>query len=525
MIRQAKAFLALTVAVCAGCQTIQGADSAFLNLVGPSTQSRVSGHYLATEDVRQYYHQPRQQAGNQRLGYDGRLIPASETRQHNLVDIPLMQAWLDAVVARLGKGWPGELPPMKVRLIDSYAFGPYADNQGNLMVPLGMLDNVESEDEVAAMLGHEMSHVLLHHHDRLAAFKEQKAMVTTMASTVMLGAYAAGTKLDRHSDDVKFVSKNPAHLQKVMGKTVLYSALINTFSDNVWSTAWGRTQEDQADLLGTDLMIRAGYAPRAASHSLQRLNDFQGQQAPLLDSFLSERKSNLQAALGQLDLNGVTQEINVWVSQGVTTGLLATSQYLTRSHLSPLDRDMELRTYLQREYRTERRGKVNRDAWSRIRNLPAVVASLQGYKDAYAASAALEQHKPREAEAFIRRALASPVKDQPGIRRNAFAVHLELGNPRDAEKDLQAIRDWTLAGPSTFDAMIAWQLKKGDATAALATIDQAERSLGSEELFITERLMAHKQLQDSERMASALKTCDRYPSRKAQCRKLVPTAI
>lgn len=166
---------AATLAQLAGCQTLNGANDAFQNLVGPSTQSRLQGRYLDQPEVHQYYRLDPQHAGQLRLSFDGRTLPADEIRQQNLVQIPELQAYLQRIVVRLAKGWPGEAPALQVRIVDSYAFGPSADPYGNVFVPLGMLDNVESEDEIAAMLGHEMSHVLLRHHDRLAAFQSRKS--------------------------------------------------------------------------------------------------------------------------------------------------------------------------------------------------------------------------------------------------------------------------------------------------------------------------------------------------------------
>jgi len=506
----------------AGCQTLDGANKAALNLIGPSTQSRVQGHYMDQAEVREYYRLDPQRASQQRLSFDGRTLPASEIRQQNLVQIPELQAYLQGVVDRLAKGWPGESPKLQVRIIDSYAFGPSADPFGNIFVPLGMLDNVQSEDEIAAMLGHEMSHVLLRHHDRLAALQEQKEMMTSVASTVIIAATAADTGVDRSSGKLKLISKDPLGTQKTIGNTVLYTALANSFSDNVWSTAWGRSQEDQADLLGTDLMIRAGYAPRAASVSLQRLSDFQGKQEPLLSGFLKARQSAMQDSLQQFDLNRFSRELNTLLDQGLGTAISATGQYFTRSHMSPTDRDEELRKYLQREYRQQTRARVDRRSWPKVRDSAPVRASLQGYKDAYAATAALEQKQPDQAQAFITRALASPVGNQPGVRRAAFNVHLDRGDSRAALADLESINDWSLAGPSIYDLMISYHLKRNDPQAALGMIDKAERNLGSEELFITEKLLANRQLQADDQARYLLRKCEQYPSRKESCQKLMP---
>lgn len=520
--RSLLALSAITGLALSGCETMKGADDALINLVGPSTQSRFDGRYIEQSDVRGYYRLDPQKLGEQRLSFDGRAVPAGEIRQQNLVRIPELESYLQGIVTRLSKGWPGELPPMQVRLVDSYGFGPSADRFGTIFVPLGMLDNVESEDEIAAMLGHEMSHLLLRHHDRMAAFQQQKELMTTVATTVVVAAVASNTGVDKSSGSLKLISKDPLGTQKTIGNTVLYTALANSFSDNVWSTAWGRSQEDQADLLGTDLMIRSGYAPRAASHSLQRLNDFQGKQEPLLKGFLESRKSAMQESLEQFNLNRFTQELNVMLNQGLSTTITSAGQYLNRSHMSPMDRDEELRHYLQREYRQERRARVDRRSWPKVRDSQAVAASMQAYKDAYGATVALEQNKVREARLLVDRTLASPVKNQPGIRRTAFNLHLAEGNGREALKDLQAIDDWSLAGPSIYDLMISYQLKNGDPQAALSMIGRAESNLGSEELFINEKLLANQQLKNEPEVQRVLARCQQYPSRKANCSKLAP---
>lgn len=518
--RTKSALALMAMALLGGCHTLNGANDALQNLVGPSTQSRLEGRYVEHADVRQYYRADPQKAQQLRLSFDGRAIPADETRQQDLVRIPELERYLQTIVGRLVKGWPGQAPALQVRIVNSYAFGPSADPYGTIFVPLGMLDNVESEDEIAAMLSHEMSHVLLRHHDRRAAFQEQKQLLGNITTTVIMATVAKNTRLDKQSG--KLFSKDPQGTQKTIGNTVLYTSLANTFSDNVWSTAWGRAQEDQADLLGADLMIRANYAPRASSVSLQRLDDFQGKQKPLLTSFLQERQAAMTESLIKLDLNRTTQELQTLLNQSVGTALNATGQYLTRSHMSPVQRDEELRQYLQREYRQQTQARVNRRTWPQVRDSASVQRALQAYRDAYAATAALEQKKTREAQAFIDRALASPVGNQPGIRRTAFTVHSAQGDNRAALADLRGIEDWSLASPLVYDLMIGHHLRNRDPRAALDMIDKAERNLGSEELFITEKLLANRQLKADEQVRQVLRKCEQYPSRKEGCRKLVP---
>lgn len=508
--------------VLSGCGTLTGAPDALANLSGKHTYATFDGHYLDQPDVRAHRTLDARHVENLRLSYDGRSLPANEVRQQNLVAIAPLQDYLDGIVQKLGRGWPGEMPPLKIGLVDSYAFGPSADPYGNIFVPLGMLENVASEDEIAAMLAHEMSHVLLRHHDRRKAFIQQKENVTRMATLAILGATVADTRMDRAGDQVRFNQKNPAETGKIINRTLLYSALINSFSDNVWNTAWGRVQEDQADLLGVDLLIRAGYAPRAASHSLQRLDDYQGKQTPLMATFLQERQLGLTAAVTKLDVNGVFKEAQTFLNQGMLVSITTASDYLQRSHMSPMQRDKDLRQYLQREYQGERRAQVERSRWSHLREDPRVRAALSAYRDAYGANVALERKDLRGAQALVERALSSPVANQPGIRRAAFNLHLAQGNRQQAAATLQAIENWRLASPELYELAISARLNNGDPQGALALIDQGEQNFGSEEMFIVQKIHVARQLKDQPAQQRLGKKCLTYPSVKANCVKLVP---
>src|SRR3546814_4905138 len=115
---------ALLLTCLGGCSTLKGAPDALINLAGQSTQSGFQGKYLEQEEVRSYFRLDPQHNHNLRLSYDGRSLPANEIRQQNVVLIPALQNYLQGIVERLAKGWPGEQPQLRVTVTDSYSFGP-----------------------------------------------------------------------------------------------------------------------------------------------------------------------------------------------------------------------------------------------------------------------------------------------------------------------------------------------------------------------------------------------------------------
>src|SRR5690606_15793451 len=156
------------------------------------------------------------------------------------------------------------------------------------------------------------------------------------------------------------------------------------------------------------------YAPRGASHSLQRLEDVQGKQKPVLGSVLQARKSAMQASLNRLDPNSFTHELATVLNPGLATTVTAAGGHRTRSHASAQRRDTDRRQHLQREYDEQRYGRVDKRSWRKVRDNPTVKASLEAYRNAYGANEALGQKNLKDARALAQRALRSPVANQPG---------------------------------------------------------------------------------------------------------------
>jgi predicted Zn-dependent protease len=107
---------------------------------------------------------------------------------------------------------------------------------GHVGVTSGLLELVDNDDELAAVIGHEAGHVVAHH----AAERQSQ----TVASSLVLGVLgvAAGS-----SDAARAISD--------YGKTGAKYGFLLPFS---------RKQELEADRLGVDFMQRAGYRPREA---------------------------------------------------------------------------------------------------------------------------------------------------------------------------------------------------------------------------------------------------------------------
>ena len=145
--------------------------------------------------------------------------------------------------------------PGRVTVLANPAFAAYSTPDGNIYLAMGWLKNLENADEMAAIVAHELSHVLLTHHTAdLWGDVQHKGQA--------LQEIAIRAKADQSKS--KTVSKADA-------KTIKDAQFVADISDKLLLPGWSRRQEREADLLGIDLMIRANYSPTAMVSMLEKL--------------------------------------------------------------------------------------------------------------------------------------------------------------------------------------------------------------------------------------------------------------
>jgi len=127
------------------------------------------------------------------------------------------------------RGWPWE-----VNVLTSSELNAYAMPGGKIMVYSGLINELSLSDaETAAVIGHEIAHALREHaRERVSSAYGQQLIVSLGA-----GALGAGDNAIELADAIGQVTFQLPH---------------------------SREQESEADLIGLELMARAGYDPRAA---------------------------------------------------------------------------------------------------------------------------------------------------------------------------------------------------------------------------------------------------------------------
>ncbi len=155
---------------------------------------------------------------------------------------------INEIVDRLTKAAKADQEPWHVYLFKAPEVKNAAATRGNhVFVWSGMLDWIQTDDELATILGHELAHVLARHTDP-DPNEEVKKML------IRIGAMAAGIAVARGTDGGQIganLGQVAASVTEQLGKGIL----VNPYS---------RQLEHEADHVGLMIMAQAGYDPRQA---------------------------------------------------------------------------------------------------------------------------------------------------------------------------------------------------------------------------------------------------------------------
>jgi len=187
----------------------------------------------------------------------GRQAAAEVREQLPLLHESATAALVERIGSRLVSQIPGEFRQPAFRysfqVVNLREINAFALPGGPMFLNRGMIEAARSDAEVAGVMAHELSHVILRH-GTLQASKGQKFQLGAIAGQV-LGAIVGGTK----------------------GQVIAQGSQIGL---GTYFLKYGREYEREADLLGAQIMARAGYDPRQMANMFRTIQQQGGSRGP-----------------------------------------------------------------------------------------------------------------------------------------------------------------------------------------------------------------------------------------------------
>lgn len=180
----------------------------------------------------------------------GREAAAEVRRQYPIIEEERITSYLSTLGERLVAAAPRELDedvyeysftPVNLKEINAFALPG-----GPMFVHRGMFDAAGSEGEVAGVMAHELAHVLLRHGTANATKAQNPWLQLGQAAGIIGGAIVGGAA----------------------GSAIMQGS---QFGLGTILLKYSREYEKQADLLGAQIMARAGYDPRALARMFETI--------------------------------------------------------------------------------------------------------------------------------------------------------------------------------------------------------------------------------------------------------------
>jgi len=181
----------------------------------------------------------------------GRQSAAQVDRQIPAVNDAAISRYVSALGARLASQAPGPKFQYRFKVVNLSDVNAFALPGGYIYVHRGLLEQVRTEGELAGVIAHEVAHVALRHPTNQAS----KAYLA-QAGLGLLGGLLGG-----------------GHTSSSTGQIV---GAVGGFGLNTLFLKFSRSMETQADIVGAQIMDRAGYDPMEMAHFFSYLRQQAG---------------------------------------------------------------------------------------------------------------------------------------------------------------------------------------------------------------------------------------------------------
>jgi len=150
-----------------------------------------------------------------------------------------------AITREVGGVW-------EVKVFESKDVNAFALPGGKIGVYTGLLQVAKGQDQLAAVIGHEVAHVIAGHSNERVSQQQVAGLGMNVAQLILGGGTGGGA------------------MMSALGAGAQYGVLL----------PFSRAHESEADLLGLDYMAKAGFDPRAASQLWRNMAQAGGQKPP-----------------------------------------------------------------------------------------------------------------------------------------------------------------------------------------------------------------------------------------------------
>ncbi len=429
--------------------------------------------------------------------------------------MPQTEAAVRELIVRLQAQWPyPKGPPVQIFILGVDYYNAYSLPDNSIVVAFGLLDRARSDDEVAYVLGHELSHLLLGHFAAGAAAEQKRRETESRLGQLFLVASVLGDAAGHVGGSLGAAT---LAVRNAGASGDMLHFLVNVTAEPPHT----RSQEDEADALGFDLSQGASFAAEDASASVfDTIQVDREQRRAAVDAMQSQLKSQLSEVVPR----DVAQSFlgGGWSSSTLKQDLLtggaramlraAGSRDPGSAHRPPIERKRGIAQYSVDAYPAGAPLREEQHAW-----LQRVRATTEFAQARIAVEAVQDAMKARstgnypEATAQIERASKTSFGGAPMVINEAARLREDMGDVAGADRlfaRAEASPDQTVDGCVDHARML---YRAGQSDRALQVIETSTARFGNDEKpFLSLRIAIARQNGRKDEADRYLQRCVSY---------------
>jgi len=449
--------LSLTALALSGCAQITMPDMPAISL----------GAAKADPSITQYAAHFSGPVGNQsNIAQTTQQSIQLQKRAKGIAANPAIDQYLNGVLARLQKSLPGTPIAARVYATPNTEFNATSFQDGGIYISYKALGALESEDELAAIIAHEYSHVLLQHYK------------TNWIDSAAKLAYSAGNIYI--NSKVKTATDTDLLRMMVTNNAALEASQIGLVP------VLSRDQENEADQLGMDLMVRANYSFSGGLSFLSRMQQWDS----LNDELQKKRKINYINLFAESENSVIAKAIDAQIDV-LENKFAQLVRETSLHHDNGEERSKTLRTYVKRHHANAARPELLKAPYAAAIKSKNATAFFAGLDMTHNSSEALQQSKLPQALAAAQQAeenTTGPVAFTQHALINALALN---GKKKDA---LALLEQNVASGNALYvdNMLMISALKRSFPDKALALAQQSYDSYDSPAELLPELIELNK---------------------------------
>ena len=422
-----------------------------------------------------------------------------------LVKIKELSNYLNGIKSRLLEQWPVKVDhDICIYVTTNRTFTAYS-TPWDIVLSMGVILDVSSEDELAFIIGHELSHILLQHHDVPNYFKKQEETVGLASKTAILAAKFEDMKVEKQGKKISVKQQNLSSTKRKMTDAYKIAMAINCMSNNVISSMLSRKNEEEADFLGTDLIVKAGYNASGYGAALDRIES----SLVFTEAQLKAKKEKYQKIVTTLSSSEIPDGDELKMLAYLYANELSTKmlQGFAARYYNFDERIESIASYMGREYPEESLRVFKTDVLERSLKGGECGRIIKKYIFASNAMRALDEGDLKKAEALAVKSVSGSTGSHSYPRATFSLVRQAQGDLRKAAVNLNLIGSWEDSSLETVYRASRLNTQRKQYNKALTILDKSSKALGAESMVYPEMISVHVAAGNTQEVDTVLELC------------------